>query len=237
MIHASPLPALLLALAPSALAAEAKEAGLGLGVAMSADLPDRVSKEYAKFGPGPSLQIPFRYQVAPLARLRATVRFDLGVGSDRVHWEQEVNGETLTLYSDDHWAMFVAGGLGVGADFVLPVDSPLLPYLGAEGGVAWVGNYHSFSGSSRVLLDPEQNDLEDPNNIDPWTGQVTLLTEVHVGGDFALSDALDLWVETGYSVAFLNARALRKTPEELEATRDPWGWNALRIGAGVVFEL
>jgi hypothetical protein len=237
MIRSAPLLVPLLALSGVALAAETGDMGVGVGVAMAADLPDKVSKEYAKFGPGPSLQIPFRYQVAPLARFRASARFDLGVGSNRVHWEQEVNGEDVTLYSDDHWAMFVAGGLSVGADFLLPVDSPLIPYLGAEGGVAWVGNYHSFSGSTQVLLDPEQNDLDDSSNIDPWTGQLTLLTEVHLGGDFALSEGLDLWVETGYSVAFLNARELRKTPEELNATRDPWGWNTLRIGAGVVFAL
>ena len=52
------------------------EVGVGLGVAV--DLPDAVSGDYARFGPGPSLLVPVRWSLTPNARLRATARGDLG---------------------------------------------------------------------------------------------------------------------------------------------------------------
>jgi hypothetical protein len=131
--------------------------------------------------------------------------------------------------------MFVAVAVSAGADFLLPVPGKVAPYLGADLGVAWVGTFHSFGGPTEVLLDPEQNNLESGSNIDPWTSQATFVTDLHGGVDLPVGERVALWVETGYSVAFLNSRELRKTPPELDATRDPYGWNAFRIGAGVSF--
>lgn len=233
MVRVAPL---MLALLPGAALAGPGDFQLGVGLAVSSDLGDKVSGSYAEFGPGPSLQVPLRYHVAPRAWLRGTLRADFGFGSDRVSWVQDVGGEPVTLYDDDHWAMFAMGGATLGADFELPVDAIDL-WIGAEGGIAWVGTYHSLGGPTQVLLDPAHNDLESSSNVDPWTSQATLLTDVHAGGGHALSERVDLWAEIGYSLAFLNRRPLKKTPADLDATRDPWGLNALRIGAGIVIEL
>jgi hypothetical protein len=235
MKHLAPLLVLAVFASPAARAADVGDVGIGVGVALSSDLPDPASKGGARFHPGPSLQIPFRYQLAPLARLRLDGRIDLETGHDQVRWQEEIDGQTVDLQSQGHWTMLLAAGLSAGADFTLPVKGPVAPYLGADLGIAWVGTYHSFSGPTEVLLDPTQNHLDNPHNVDPYTSQATFLTDVHGGVDVPVSDGLALWAETGYSVAFLNARELKKTPPALNATRDAYGWNAIRIGAGVLF--
>lgn len=229
--------AVLALVAPSAaLAADAGDLSLGVGVALAIDLPDPASKGSARFVPGPSLWVPFRWTVVPLARARLDLRADLAPGgTDTVRWTEEVDGEPVEVHSTGHFAMFVAVGLSAGVDFLIPVKGKVAPYLGADLGVAWVGTFHSFEGATRPLLDPDQNDLDDPGNLDPYTTQWAPLTDLHGGVDVPLSEGVALWVETGYSVAFLNARDLRKTPPELDATRDPYGWNAFRIGTGVSF--
>lgn len=233
----APVPLTLLAVLVSApgMAAEPGDLSLGVGVALSVDLPDPVSKGDARFAPGPSLLIPFRWTLVPLARARLGLRADLGTGTDTVRWTEEVDGEPVELQSSGHFAMFVGVTLTAGVDFLLPTPGKVAPYLGADLGLAWVGTYHSFDGATQVLLDPAQNDLDDPGNVDPFTTQWTALTDLHGGVDVPLSEGVALWVETGYSVAFLNSRDLRKTPPELDATRDAFGWNAFRIGAGVSF--
>lgn len=228
---------LLAVLTTTAHAAEPGDLSVGVGLSVVADLPDTASGDHTRFRPGPGLALPLRYQLAPLARIRITPRLDLETGTDRVRWEQEIDGEPTSLYADGHWAALFGVSLSAGADLLLPLDLPVAPYLGAELGVASVTTWHSLGGVTQPLLDPEQNDLENPRNVDPYTTQATFLTELHAGADLPVSDRLAIWIETGYSVAFLNARPLRKTPPELKATRDPYGWNAFRIGGGIVFRL
>ena len=214
----------------------AADLDVGVGVALAMDLPDASSAEYANFGPGPSLQIPVRIGLSEHARIRSTLRADLGIGSDRVTWALDVDGEQIRLRSDDHWAMFAAAGLTVGPEISLPVDGPVSPYLGAEAGGAWVGTYHSFGGETAVLLDPQENDLNDPGNVDPFTTQLAFLTDAHAGisvGD----EGVGFWAELGYSMAFLPAAELQKSPTNLDARREAYGWNPFRIGAGVKFAL
>ena len=213
----------------------AADLDVGVGAAISMDLPDKVSADYAKFGPGPSLQIPFRIGFTDHARLRSTLRADIGVGSDRVTWGLEVDGTEVRVGSDDHWAMFAAAGLTIGPEFSLPVDGPVVPYIGAEAGGAWVGTYHSFGGDTAVLLDPDQNDLESTGNVDPFTTQLAFLTDAHLG--IAGGGDTGWWAELGYSAAFLGAADLQKSQADLGARREAYGWNAARLGAGVRFSL
>jgi len=229
------LSAVFISLLVSPQLAVAGDVDVGVGAALAMDLPDRVSSDYARFGPGPSLQIPVRIGISPIARVRATARADLGVGSDRVTWAQEVDGETLRLYDDDHFAMFLAAGLTVGPEVVIPVNGPFEPYFGAEAGVAWVGTYHSFGGVTRAIMDPAENDFQDPGNIDPYTSQAAFLSDVHLGG--MTSGSVGAWFELGYSMAFVGESSLTKTIERVDARRSPYGWNAARIGAGVNFRL
>lgn len=225
-----------LALAVAAPAgAETGDVSIGIGAALAMDLPDPVSGEYARFGPGPSLQIPVRWSVAPNANLRVNARGDLGIGTDRVTWAQQINGEEVRFYAEDHWAMLVAGGVTVGPELLFPVGGAITPYLGAGAGVAWVGTYHSLGDESRLVFDPAQNDLQDPNNVDPYTSQAAFLTDLTLGA--MTKGSTSVWFEGGYSNAWVGARSLTKTLPELDARREAYGWNAARLGVGVAFTL
>lgn len=213
-------------------AALAAEVDLGVGAALALDMPDRTSKDYARFGPGPSLQIPVRVGLSDYARLRSTLRADFGFGSDRVTWGLEVDGVPLRMASDDHWAMLAAAGLTVGPEVVLPLSGSVRPYLGAEAGGAWVGTYHAFGPEAEILLDPEQNELDNPKNVDPYTTQLAFLTDLHLGATVG-TEGVGGWFELGYSAAFLGARPLNKAPESLDAQREAYGWNPIRLAAGV----
>lgn len=213
--------------------AAAAEIDLGVGAALALDLPDRASKDYASFGPGPSLLVPLRVGLTEHARLRSTLRADLGFGSDRVTWGVEVDGQQLRVASEDHWAMLAAAGLTVGPEVSLPVSGPVVPYLGAELGAAWVGTYHAFGPDAAILLDPDQNELDNPKNVDPYTTQLALLTDLHAGVSLGAGDGVGGWAELGYSAAYLGARTLNKSPAEIDARREAYGWNPLRLAAGV----
>ena len=217
----------------AASSARAEEVRVGVAATLATDLPDPVSGEYARFGPGPGVQVPVWVELAPWALLRATVRGDLGVGSDRVSWKREIDGEPVRFYDDEQFAMFVAGGLTLGPEVVFPMNGAVTPYLGAEAGGAWVGTYHSFGGPTALLIALDQNDLQDAGNVDPYTSQLTVLTEVHIGLGLGTDDRY--WAELGYSAAWLGASDLRKSPPALAARRAPWGWNAIRLGVGVRF--
>ena len=221
-----------LATAPPASGAESS---IGVGLALSSDLPDPVSGDYARFGPGPSLQIPVRVGLAPAANVRATVRADLGTGSDRVTWEQSAGGETHRFYDDDHFAALVAAGATVGPELVFPTSGAVKPTLGAEVGVAWVGTYHALSGPTAILVDPSQNDVNSEGNIDPYSSQAVFLTDVH--GGILTEGTVGFFAELGYSMAYLGASELKKTPPALKAQREAYGWNAARVGVGVLFAL
>ncbi len=199
------------------------------------DLPDKISKDYARFGPGPSLQIPIRYALAPSARLRATVRADFGAGKDRVTWGESIDGAEQRFFDDDHFAMFLATGLTVGPEIVIPMRGAVAPYFAAEAGGAWVGTYHSLDGVTQRIMDPAENDLKDAGNIDPYTSQVAFLSDVHVGG--MTTGDIGAWFELGYSMAFVGESDLTKTIAIYNARRSAYGWNAARIGAGVNIRL
>ena len=162
--------------------ANAGDLDIGVGAALAMDLPDRISKDYAHFGPGPSVQVPIRYALAPSARLRATVRADLGTGEDRVTWGQSIDGAEQRFFDDEHFAMFIAAGLTAGPEITIPLDGPIAPYFGAEAGAVWIGTYHSLNGVTQQFMDPTENDLKSTGNIDPYTSQVAFLSDVHVGG-------------------------------------------------------
>jgi len=225
--------ALLLVPAP----ALATDVSVGAQAGVSIDLPDPTSSDHTAFSPGPSLTVPVRVGLAPGAYLRAALRADMGVGSDRVSWAASRGGEDVRIASSDHWAMLTAASLVVGLEGRIEDELPVEPLLGFGVGGAWVATWHSFGPSddgtdTTFLLDPEQNDLNDPNNRDPYAMSFTPMVDVYVGGALPLSDALEVGLEIGYSVAFLPDAALQSAPPDIDARRDAFGWNALRIQVG-----
>lgn len=211
-------------------AAYAGALGVGVGVGAIKDMPDA----RGRFGVGPSLQIPVRYEVAPRAFLRADLQAAFATGHDRLTWGREIDGSEVRFYSDDHWSLVTSGAVMVGADVLLPADLPV--YVGVQAGVAMVNNYHALGGTSAaVLLDPDQNEIGDTGNIDPSSSAIVPVSAFHVGAWLPMGDAVHLWGEVGYMVAFLGAKPLSKTPSGLDARREPFGWNPLRVVVGVSF--
>ncbi|TVQ91970.1 MAG: hypothetical protein EA397_08045 [Deltaproteobacteria bacterium] len=222
------------------LPALAWDASVGVLAGTAIDMPDRVSSGSTRFNPGGSLAIPIRYRIGEAAFLRAAVRLDAATGHDQVTWNAAAGDRMLRMSSRDHWSLLGAAALTVGGEVRVPAEWAVLPYGGASIGGTWVGTWHSFGVSdsgvdTRMLIDPAQNDLNDGNNIDPWASGFAILAEVHLGAAVPLSDTVELQVETGYSMAYLPEADLRKATPGLDARRSAFGWNPVRIQAGIAF--
>jgi hypothetical protein len=219
----------------------ATDVSLGVAVGASVDLPDKAAADHTRFGPGPTLSIPLRVELAPHAFFTATLRADLGTGRDRVSWAQQAGDQPVRVASTDHWAMLTAGALTVGVEGRVPLgDSPVRPLGGLGIGGAWVSTWHSFgladSGvDTTFLIDPAQNDLSDPGNIDPYASNLALLVDVRLGCAYGVTDTLEVVGEIGYSTAFLPSTPLQKATPGLDARRDAFAWNTLRLQAGASF--
>lgn len=218
----------------------ATEGSVGVQLGATLDLPDRVSGGYTRFGPGGGLAVPVRFRIGEHAYLRAALRLDAATGNDRVTWDQTAGDRIVRMSSRDHFTLLTAAALTVGGEVRAPVDWPALPFLGASVGGTWVGTWHSFGISdsgvdTTPLLDPAQNDLSNPNNIDPWAGGFAVLAELHAGAAIPVGSSMELLFEAGYGVAFLPEAELRKAPPALQARRSAFGWNPIRIQAGLAF--
>lgn len=220
--------------------AHAFDTSVGVLAGGTFDLPDRASGGYTRFNPGGGLAVPVRIRVGESSFVRASMRLDSATGNDRVTWDATAGDQRVRLSSRDHWTLLTAAALTVGGEVRAPTDWAVLPFGGASLGGTWVGTWHSFGQSDEgvdttSLLDPEQNELTDPNNIDPWAGGFAVLAEVHLGAAVPVSDGLELLLETGYSVAFLPEADLNKAPPSANARRSAFGWNPLRVQVGLAF--
>ncbi len=217
-----------------AAAALAGDTRLGVGLSGGFDLPGPAA-DAGDFGFAPGLWIPVTVPLGEWAGLRVTVRADLGTGTDRVSWQETVGGEPVRLSDSSGFAMVVAAAATVGPEITFPVKGAVKPYLGAELGPGVAGTWHSLGGTTAHLMDPVENDLSDPGNIDPYTLQPVLATDVHFG--VRGGESLGWWVEAGLGSAWLGAAALAKSTAGLDAQRDGFTWDPARIGAGVSFPL
>jgi len=207
----------------SGFAATAHADSLGIGAAIVRDLPDAVETAVpTEFGFGGALLLPLRLDLAPAAALRATARFDVARGSDHVVWQlgdSEV-GEA------PRWALFLSSAATVGPEVRFATEGRFRPYVAGELGAALVHTFHDIERAE--LLDPAKNNVTSTGNLDPYSRQLALATDVSLG-----AHADPVWFELGYTDVFVDeAKLLRSTPE-LQVRRAPYGWNALRLAVGV----
>lgn len=221
---------------------------VGVGVDASLDLPDpKGTMSYSKGFAGGGLMIPVRYDLSDFASFRATVRTAFAPGHDRVSWGTPIPStsadepDEVRRASTEHWAMLAAGGLTIGLEAATK-ETGLSPYFGVETGPVLVNTYHSFDSLSEteqhpLLRDFTTEELQSTGTIEPFTSQLALLTDLHAGVRSRGESGLGFWAEAGYATAFLKAKALTRTLPEYNARRDPYGWNALRLGFGVQFAM
>ena len=106
-------------------------------------------------------------------------------------------------------------------------------YGGFGLGGAWVGTFHSFNQETVQLMDAETNDLENPNNLDPYSSQAVLLTELRAGVHWG--DAPRAFVELSLGGAWVGEASLRKTYARYDVQRSAYGWTPVRLVGGVWF--
>jgi opacity protein-like surface antigen len=222
----------------STAASAAPSVHVGVAAGVAADMPDAASEEGTRLGPGPEVSLPVRVGLTEVIRLRADLRLGFGSGVDRLTWTEQIDGVDVRRVDTGTHAAYVGTiGLELGLDVVVPVQGDLRPHLGGSLGGAAVAAFHSLRGDTAVLIDPEQNDLDDPRNLDPYTIQMVWSASAAAGMTWRVSERLDLLVEIGYGSAFVPARRLRKSPDILDARREAFGWNPFRATVGLLFEL
>jgi hypothetical protein len=208
----------------------AAAADLRIGVIPMAfmDLPDEAFADpSARFPVGGGLSIPFAYSPRPGTSFRATLTLAVAPGQDTVTWSDE----RYVYESGDHWTMVGAGLISLGGEVEILPEAAITPLFGGAAGGGVVATFHSFGGDTQALLDPDANDLEDPQNIDPYTRQPVPAAEVWAGMRMGKHVAVD--IEAGYTVAFVSAAPLQKSPSELGAKRSAYALDFVRFGLGV----
>jgi len=206
----------------------------GLGVQAGLDLPDGVfDDERASFDVGGGLQSHLRVGLGDGVWLRSALSAHMARGQDRVEWQED--GQTW--FSDEHRAFVGAFDMTFGPELGGELPQRLGWRAGADFGLSRVYTWHSFGQSAVVLLDPEQNNLYNSRNLDPYTGQWGAVAGLHSAGRYSLKSGVAIEVEAGYRVTFVKEAPLLKTPEELDAVRVAFGLNLLQIGVGMVFPL
>jgi hypothetical protein len=214
------------------------EAALGVGLGLSADLADAASAGETRLRPGPELTVPLRLRLLDPLRLRVDLSVTYASGVDELTWQDSAEGVPVRRTDADSHAAFFGGVRGsAGLEVQIPLSGRVRPFFAADVGVAGVGMFHALREEAAVLLDPAQNDLGDPGNIDPYTIQPALWTHAAVGATAQLNDRLELVVELGYGSAFVGSRALAKTALAQDARREAFALNPLRAMVGVAWKL
>lgn len=214
------------------------EVSLGLSLGVGGDLGDRASAGQTRLGVGPTLSVPLRVRIVDPVRFRADLSLTEASGLDQLTWTGEVEGVPVRFTDDDgHLAIFGGLGLTVGFEAQVPLAGRARPYLALDAGVMGVGMFHALREASSVLLDPEQNDVGNPRNLDPYTIQATVVGDLALGTSIRATDRLEVFVEFGYSSAFVGPKALRKTPSEADARREAFAFNPLRGTVGLAWRL
>ncbi len=216
--------------------------GVGVGAGVQSDFMDR-GVVTTHLQPGPTLSVPVRVALTPSVMLRTGVRLGFAQGIDMLTWGTAVDGLSVRVEDDGtHKAFGLSALAEVGLDVAAPVRGPVAPYAALDLRGGWAGMYHALAGNSRVLLDPAQNNLGSPSNVDPYTASGTLGGGVGLGvrADVGANKTstgrapLSIEAEVGWSGAWWGAAEVRKAPPELDARREAFAWDGLTAGVAVV---
>jgi hypothetical protein len=204
---------------------------LGVGVGAGGDLPGEVSGVQAQSAALP--QVGFRLWTDAsfaTAAMRFTLTGEAAKGHDTLTWWE---GEWTS--SDDHPAWCVDTGLFAGPSVRLPEGRTVQFIAVAQAGFEGVGFFHDLGGATAGLLDADQQDLDDPDSLDPYTLQAVPAFNAELGVRAGRRVAVE--VGLGYTSAWLAAAALQRSPPNTGARRSAVLLNALRLSVGLVAPL
>lgn len=214
------------------------DVSVGLAAGVAVDMKDAASEGQTRLGAGAEVRVPVRVQLLDALALRADLRLASGSGVDQLTWTAAVDGVPIR-FTDEDAHLAILGGLGaeLGLEAQIPLKGRARPYLFGEVGVLGVGMFHAMRGGTAILLDPTQNDLGNPRNLDPYTLQAALDAGLGAGLLVRAGERVEIRVELGYSSAFVGPRALEKTAPEQEARREAFAYNPLRAVVGLSWRL
>ncbi len=200
---------------------------VAVGAAAQFDLANETPLEHTQFGPGVQLVVPVWIELAGNAWLRLTPLAEFASGEDRLTWQTTVGGVAYRIADDDHVSFHLASGLTLGPELRASLGGEPDFVLNADAGAVWVGTYHALDGETQVLFEPAQNDLENPNNVDPYAMALAPRVGLSVGVD--ARGAAPIRVELGWSNTWVPVAALRKSPQVLEAKREAYAYDVVRV--------
>ena len=179
----------------------------------------------------------------PAAELRGVIDANFGAASLRISLVTAAGPGHDTVYffddtwqvSKEHWALLAATSFLLGPSARFPAQGSLQGVVSASAGLMALGTFHDFGAGTQVLLDPAQNQLDNPDNIDPYTLQAVpafdLAAGIRVGKPVALT------IDLGYTAAHVPAAGLEGAPSEAGAGRTALALDAIRLAVGVTVPL
>lgn len=199
---------------------------MGVGGAAQFDLPNPAPLAHTQFGPGAQLVVPVWVALADHAWLRVMPTFEFAQGTDRLTWDLAVGGTTHRVGDDDHLSFHTGAGALLGPELRVPLGGDPHLVFNFDAGATWVGTFHALDEDTQILFDPAQNDLDNPNNVDPYSGTVAPRVGLSVGYD--ARGAAPLRVEVGWSTAWVPDAPLAKTPVRRAAVREAYAYDVVR---------
>lgn len=180
-----------------------------------------------------------RSSLGPAGVLRAHLDVGWGEAAVRLQGAGLAGPARDTLYwwddgwqrSDEHWAWLGTVALGVGPALNFAPRPGLAIGVAATAGAMGVGAFHDLGGPTAYLLDPSQNDLDNPDNLDPYTLQAVPSAELVAA--LRLGKGLAAEVELGYTLALVPAADLSGVPPESSARRTAFALGAVFVAVGV----
>ena len=138
-----------------------------------------------------------------------------------------------------HTAMFA---LTIGGGYELTIPNIeffriFQPFIGGSVVVAWVYVWPDLGIDEAVILDAGENNLGDPDNIDPWSSQGPEVGgEVYGGFHINPDDVFRMVFEFAYLNVYVEEALLTKATEGFEAKHQPFTLSQFRFGWGIEFK-
>jgi hypothetical protein len=111
------------------------------------------------------------------------------------------------------------------------------PYVGIGLMQMWVYTWSDIQSAEVFLIDNPDNDVDDPDNVDPFSTQYVPGLDVFGGFHFNVGTSFRVSLELGYLRAEVKPAELRRATEGFDARHDGYMLSMFRFGGGFVARL